>query len=136
MNEKDVDKEIEIRMREVAQARSTKSRNQVDKAVKKAFEEMDVEAVVFEAIHGNQQDRLKQMMDKDRSIVGALLKHKWYDEELRKDCEWNARVMEIRAKELVIGYWKEDEVEEDAEDCDVKIVNVMADVVLGDVVFD
>ncbi|KAK3744948.1 hypothetical protein RRG08_048344 [Elysia crispata] len=94
--ERGVDEEIEGRMREVAQARTSKSKKQVDKDVRKAFEEKNVDAAIFQEIHGIQQEQLQQMMKKDELILGVQFEHTCYHKELRKDCTWNARVMEIR----------------------------------------
>ncbi|KAK3756750.1 hypothetical protein RRG08_018472 [Elysia crispata] len=56
--ERGVDEEIEGRMREVAQARTSESKKQVDKDVRKAFEEKNVDAAIFQEIHGMQQEQL------------------------------------------------------------------------------
>ena len=73
--ERAVDEEIEGRIREVAQARTSKSRKQVDKDVRKAFEEKNGDAAIIQEIHGMQQEQLQQMMKKDELIVGVLFEH-------------------------------------------------------------
>ena len=102
-NEIGVDVEIENRMKELAQARSMKSRKKADKEVK--------EACVFEPVMGNQRSRLRQMLEKDDDIVGAVFQHKWYDEELRKDCVWLARVVKIskKSEKVTVSYWSNED---------------------------
>lgn len=132
-----VDREIEKRMGEVAQKRSMKSRKQVEKDVKKAYDERDVGADMLQTIQGLQRERLSQLIERDGGIVGALFEHTWYDEETRKDCKWNARIMKIKEKRglVVVSYWKQEENETESEDFDVKVLEMLGDMVLGDVCF-
>ena len=133
-NELNVDQEIEDRMKELAQARSTKARTKMDRDVRQAFEKGDSDAVIFLPVEGVQRERLQQLMRKDESLIGALFIHTWYDADTKKDCSWNARVLEV-GQSLVISYWKMDEMEADAVDSDVRTVELLTDMVLGDVVF-
>ncbi|RUS88174.1 hypothetical protein EGW08_004071 [Elysia chlorotica] len=113
-NEKGIDDEIEIRMNELTQMRSKKSRRKADKEVEAAYKKRDADAVVFQSVSGFQREWLVQLTKQDGMIVGALFQHKWYDGEMRKDCIWQARVVKI-GKKTTTAYWCADGNEDDVE---------------------
>ena len=96
-------------------------------AVKSEFPSLDSEKV----------DQVVQICHTPSSIIGRECTHLWYDEE---NCKWvlySGSILSVRGKKHIkftVEYWLPDSPE-DSHDSPLMIKQIVADLILGDLVF-
>ena len=114
-------------------------RKKVEDEVNIEYKEKNQDTTVFDTVQGLQRKSLLQVLNHDKDLAGSLFQHTWYCNTSRTDSVWKARILKWKGKahqSIIVSYWNNDDDEHDAEDWDVKAVDILSDIVTGDVIFE
>ena len=134
---KSVDKEIGLRLKELAAARERKQLGREDRLMKQAFLSGDPENAAFADMPADQKPFVTKIV-KGEPLDGALIRHSW-DMDEEEDVVYWGRIQTLKVKNKIskfrIAYWRDGESELQSEDEDHEVWKVLTDVSNGDFMF-
>ena len=133
---KSVDKEIGLRLKDLAATRERKQLGKEDKRMRQAFFSGDADNAAFEDMPVDQKPFVKKIV-KGEPMDGALIRHSWNMDG--EDVVYWGRIQTLKEKNKIpkfrISYWRDGESELQSEDEDHEVWKVLTDVSRGDFMF-